>query len=80
MTSFFKRRLAVSSMLALGIAATLGMNASTASAQTVADIKKKGELTVGMLVDFPPYGTTNAKNEPDGYDADVARLLGKDWA
>jgi polar amino acid transport system substrate-binding protein len=32
-----------------------------------------------MLVDFPPYGTTNAKNEPDGYDADVAKLLAKDW-
>jgi len=31
-----------------------------------------------MLVDFPPYGTTNAKNEPDGYDADVAKLLAKD--
>ena len=32
-----------------------------------------------MLVDFPPYGTTNASNQPDGYDADVARLLAKDW-
>ena len=44
------------------------------------DIKKKGELTIGMLVDFPPYGTTNAQNQPDGYDADVAELLAKDWA
>jgi hypothetical protein len=44
-----------------------------------ADIKKKGEITIGMLVDFPPYGTTNAQNQPDGYDADVAKLLAKDW-
>jgi polar amino acid transport system substrate-binding protein len=51
----------------------------TAGAQTVDEIKKKGELTVGVLVDFPPYGTVNSKNEPDGYDADVARLLAKDW-
>ena len=45
----------------------------------MADIKKKGEITIGMLVDFPPYGTTNAQNQPDGYDADVAKLLAKDW-
>jgi len=47
-------------------------------AQTLADLKKKGELTVGMLVDFPPYGTLNSSNQPDGYDADVARLLAED--
>ena len=61
---------------ALGLMAS-GM-ASGVSAQTLEELKKKGELTVGMLVDFPPYGTTNAQNQPDGYDADVARLLGKD--
>ncbi|MEC4720118.1 transporter substrate-binding domain-containing protein [Noviherbaspirillum sp. CPCC 100848] len=78
MTDFFKRRLATSSMLALGVAAAIGMSATAASAQTVADIKKKGELTVGMLVDFPPYGIMSSSNQPDGYDADVARLLAKD--
>ena len=64
---------------ALGLGAALTVFAPLASAQTVADIKKKGEITIGMLVDFPPYGTTNAQNQPDGYDADVARLLAKDW-
>lgn len=64
---------------ALGIAAAFASTAAPASAQTVDELKKKGEINVGLLVDFPPYGTTNAKNEPDGYDADVARLLGKDW-
>ena len=69
---------ALASVLSLGLAATLSAWAPSASAQTVADIKKKGELTVGMLVDFPPYGTMNSSNQPDGYDADVARLLAKD--
>lgn len=64
---------------ALGLGAALTVFAPFATAQTVADIKKKGELTIGMLVDFPPYGTTDAKNQPDGYDADVAKLLAKDW-
>lgn len=49
-----------------------------AHAQTVADIKKKGTINVGMLIDFPPYGTTNAQAQPDGYDADVAKLLAHD--
>lgn len=59
--------LAVSAMLPLG-----------ASAQSVEDIKKKGKLVVGMLVDFPPFGILNTKNLPDGYDANVAQLLGKE--
>jgi polar amino acid transport system substrate-binding protein len=69
----FTRRTALA---ALGLAAALTTFA--ASAQSVADIKKKGEITIGMLVDFPPYGITNAQNQPDGYDADVAKLLAKD--
>ncbi|SCK49670.1 polar amino acid transport system substrate-binding protein [Variovorax sp. HW608] len=64
---------------ALGLGAVLTAFAPLASAQSVADIKKKGEITIGMLVDFPPYGTTNAQNQPDGYDADVAKLLAKEW-
>jgi len=63
----------------LGLAATMALAAVPATAQTVDALKKKGEINVGLLVDFPPYGTTNAQNQPDGYDADVARLLGKDW-
>ena len=65
------------SLLATVLAATTLV--SVAHADQLADIKKKGEITIGMLVDFPPYGTTNAQNHPDGYDADVARLLAKDW-
>ncbi|WP_219212381.1 transporter substrate-binding domain-containing protein [Variovorax boronicumulans] len=64
---------------ALGLGAALTVFAPFATAQSIADIKKKGEVTIGMLVDFPPYGTTNAQNQPDGYDADVAKLLAKEW-
>jgi polar amino acid transport system substrate-binding protein len=63
----------------LGLAATVALATVPASAQTVDALKKKGEINVGLLVDFPPYGTTNAQNQPDGYDADVAKLLGKEW-
>jgi len=78
MFKHLQRRVFTTTALALGLAATLSAWAPSTQAQTVADIKKKGELTIGMLVDFPPYGTMNSSNQPDGYDADVARLLAKD--
>ena len=71
MTFSLQRRTATAALAALGLGAALTAFAPLASAQSVADIKKKGEITIGMLVDFPPYGTTNAQNQPDGYDADV---------
>jgi polar amino acid transport system substrate-binding protein len=74
-TAFQPRRLLLSALAALSLGAALQ---GAAVAQSVADIKKKGELTIGMLVDFPPYGTLNSANQPDGYDADVARLLAKE--
>lgn len=73
-----QRRTFTGAALALGLATTLCAWTPIASAQTVAAIKAKGELAVGMLVDFPPYGTMNSSNQPDGYDADVARLMAKD--
>lgn len=64
---------------ALGLlAAVLLATAAPVSAQTPEEIKAKGALSVGMLVDFPPFGIMNAQNQPDGYDADVAKLLGED--
>lgn len=73
-----QRRAFNATALVLGLSAVFSLSIPSASAQTVADLKKQGELTVGMLVDFPPYGTIDNGNQPDGYDADVARLLAKD--
>ncbi|MXN63644.1 transporter substrate-binding domain-containing protein [Stappia sp. GBMRC 2046] len=58
----------------------LAATASTdkASAETPEEIKKRGSVNIGMLVDFPPFGIMNENNEPDGYDADVARALAED--
>lgn len=66
-------------LLAAGVAsAALLAAALPASAQTVDAIKAKGKVTVGMLVDFPPFGITDTAGKPDGYDADVAKLLAKE--
>ncbi len=71
------RRLLASTLLS-GCAALALSAATPAAAETIDQVKEKGELTIGMLVDFPPYGILNTENKPDGYDADVARLLAKD--
>ncbi|MBK6851231.1 MAG: transporter substrate-binding domain-containing protein [Burkholderiales bacterium] len=72
------RRHLLAATAAFTLVASLASWAPAAQAQTVADIKGKGTINVGLLVDFPPYGTVDTSNQPDGYDADVARLLAKD--
>lgn len=77
MLGVLKRNVSVLAILA-GVALLLG-TALPVAAGGLADIKKKGEVTIGMLVDFPPYGIMNSNNQPDGYDADVAKMLAKAW-
>lgn len=65
-------------MAAIGAGFMVGAMVSTAAAQTVESIKSAGTVKIGMMVDFPPFGIMNTSNEPDGYDADVAKLLAKE--
>ncbi|TYB90509.1 transporter substrate-binding domain-containing protein [Oceaniovalibus sp. ACAM 378] len=58
---------------ALSSAATL-----PAAAAELADIQAANTIKVGVLIDFPPYGILNENNEPDGYDATVAKTLADD--
>lgn len=49
-----------------------------AGAQTLDAIQKRGKVLVGINLSAPPFGTTNAQMEPDGYDVDMAKMLAKD--
>lgn len=64
--------------LAAGMAFLAGLAVSGASAQTTEEIKARGSINIGMLVDFPPFGILDLQGNPDGYDADVAKLLAED--
>jgi polar amino acid transport system substrate-binding protein len=69
-------RRSIGSLLFAGlVAATLG--ATPAKAATPDEIKARGKLIVGVLTDYPPFGGTDAQQQPAGYDADVAKLLAK---
>lgn len=64
--------------LVLGLSLIAGAGTMAAhAADAVQNIKSRGTIKIGMLVDFPPYGLMNEQNKPDGYDADVSKLLAK---
>lgn len=55
-----------------------GLLAAPVAGQTPEEIEARGTINIGLLVDFPPFGILDAQGNPDGYDADVARLLAED--
>lgn len=67
-------------LIGLAGAATLaaGLLTGPIAAQTPEDIQQRGTVNIGLLVDFPPFGILDTSGNPDGYDADVARLLADD--
>jgi polar amino acid transport system substrate-binding protein len=50
---------------------------TSVQAQTIADLIKKGKVTIGVVSGTPPFGSANAQGEPIGYDVDVANLIGR---
>jgi len=56
------------------LAASAALRPSTA--QTIDEILSRGTINIGVLVDLPPYGILNDKQEPDGFDIEVAKLMG----
>jgi polar amino acid transport system substrate-binding protein len=61
-----------------GIVLAAGLIAGTQSAAlalTPEEVKAKGKIVVGVLIDFPPFGGTDANQKPAGYDIDVAKLM-----
>jgi polar amino acid transport system substrate-binding protein len=76
--SLFKSvlRRSLGALLLAGVAAA-ALGSTSAGAATPDEIKKRGKLMVGVLTDYPPFGGTDAQQQPAGYDADVARLMAK---
>lgn len=56
----------------------LAAGGAPVDAQTLDTVIKRGKILVGVNIASPPFGTTDAKMEPDGYDVEVAKLMAKD--
>lgn len=65
-------------LLALTATALLMAQASTALADQLQDIQKRGVLRVAVPQDFPPFGSVGTDLQPLGYDIDVANYLAKE--
>jgi polar amino acid transport system substrate-binding protein len=55
----------------------LAISAVPASAQTVDEIIKRGKVIIGINTTTPIFGLMGKDGQPEGYDPDVARLVGK---
>ncbi len=64
----------------LATAATMVFAAyvTTANGQTVEEIKSRGKIDVGIVIDLPPVGFIDSANKPAGFDPEVAALLAED--
>lgn len=64
---------------ALILACAVGFAAATPAAQADAldAIAKSGVVRVGVFEDYPPFGSIGPDMKPQGYDIDMADLIGK---
>ncbi|MGH8780319.1 transporter substrate-binding domain-containing protein [Paraburkholderia sp.] len=58
-------------------AALLTSFAPTAHADALDTIAKSGVVRIGVFEDYPPFGSIGPDMKPQGYDIDVAELIGK---
>jgi len=62
-------------LLAFVGAAMLVFQMSSAMADQLQDIQKRGVLRVAVPQDFPPFGSVGKDLQPEGYDIDMAHYL-----
>jgi polar amino acid transport system substrate-binding protein len=63
--------------LSLFVALSAAPLVPSAAAQTVDEIIKRGKVIVGVNTTTPIFGLVGSDGQPEGYDPDVARLVGK---
>jgi polar amino acid transport system substrate-binding protein len=71
MTDLTRRRL----LGTAGIALAAGILPRAARADTVADIKARGKVLIGIQADNPPFGFVNTSGAADGFDGDIGRMF-----
>ncbi|WP_186310687.1 transporter substrate-binding domain-containing protein [Paraburkholderia sp. BCC1886] len=70
------KRLATAATAALALLTVSGLT-HAAQPTSLDQIISQKKIRIGVLDNWPPYSSVNAKGELEGYDVDVARLAGK---
>jgi len=60
---------------AVGLAAALMVVVVPALAGSIADIKSKGVVSIGIQGDNPPWGFVNSEGVQEGFDADIGKAF-----
>ncbi|MBX4145142.1 transporter substrate-binding domain-containing protein, partial [Ralstonia pickettii] len=71
------RRLLARTALVCTCAAGLAAIAPLAHADALDTIAKSGVVRIGVFEDYPPFGSIGPDMKPQGYDIDMAALIGK---
>lgn len=71
------RRSVIAVAASCAIVLMAGLSPYPAVAQNVDDIIKRGKITFGIDTANPPFGSLGKDGQPEGYEPDVARLVGK---
>ncbi|MGN6767393.1 MAG: transporter substrate-binding domain-containing protein, partial [Rhizobiaceae bacterium] len=48
----------------------------SAHASTLDDVISKKKVTVGVVTDYPPFSFLDSEQKPDGYEVEVAKMMG----
>jgi polar amino acid transport system substrate-binding protein len=64
-------------ILAAVAAASLAFSGAPAQADKFEDIMKAGIVRIGVPLDVPPFGSVNAQRQAEGFDIDLANMVGK---
>ncbi|HEY7083760.1 MAG TPA: transporter substrate-binding domain-containing protein [Hyphomicrobiaceae bacterium] len=64
-------------LTALVTAAALASGIAGAKADTFADILKTGVVRIAVPLDVPPFGSMSQERKPEGFDIDLAQMVGK---
>ena len=69
--------LVLQSLGLLTAAILLSMNSASAQVDTLASIKQKGKIVVGVRVDYKPFGYRDASGKVVGFEIDMANEIAK---
>ena len=64
-------------ILAAAAALMVALGGTPAMADKFEDILKAGTVRIGVPLDVPPFGSLNAQRQPEGFDIDLANMVGK---
>ena len=65
------------SLIAVALAALCLGTTGQALADRFEDILKNGVVRIGVPLDVPPFGSVNAQRTAEGFDIDLANMVGK---